>query len=86
MRIANIIAAHKNPLQVERLITAMYHPNFDFYIHLDKKIDIEPFLYLEERSQVEFIKNRILCNWGGIQFRRGSDAICRRDSCNRHRI
>ncbi|WP_158795391.1 beta-1,6-N-acetylglucosaminyltransferase [Pedobacter sp. L105] len=68
MRIAHIIAAHKNPLQIERLITAMHHPNFDFYIHLDKKVAIAPFQYLEELGQVYFIKDRTLCNWGGFSF------------------
>lgn len=68
MRIAHIIAAHKNPAQLERLIKAMYHPNFDFFIHLDKKIDIAPFLYLGEMDQVFFIKERTVCNWGGFSF------------------
>lgn len=68
MRIAHIIAAHKNPLQLERLIKAMYHPNFDFYIHLDKKVDITSFQYLEKHEHVFLIKDRTLCNWGGFSF------------------
>lgn len=65
MRVANIIIAHKNPLQLERLIRKMQHENFDFYIHIDKKIDIESFLFLKEIKGVFFIKNRVVCNWGG---------------------
>lgn len=65
MRLANIIIAHKNPLQLERLIRKMRHPNFDFYIHLDKKIDIKSFEYLKKIEGVYFIENRIVCNWGG---------------------
>lgn len=68
MRIAHIIAAHKNPAQLERLIRAMDHPNFDFFIHLDKKVDIAPYLYLERIDQVFFIKDRTVCNWGGFSF------------------
>jgi hypothetical protein len=66
MRIAHIILAHKNPAQIERLIKAMNHPNFDFYIHLDKKTDITPFEYLAKIKQVSFIERRIVCNWGGF--------------------
>lgn len=65
MRVANIIIAHKNPLQLERLIRKMQHDNFDFYIHIDKKIKIDSFLYLRNLKGVSFISNRIECNWGG---------------------
>lgn len=66
MRIAHIIIAHKNPAQLERLIRAMRHPDFDFYIHLDKKVDITAFKYLEQLEQVYFIADRTVCNWGGF--------------------
>jgi exoribonuclease R len=65
MRIANIIIAHKNPAQLERLIRKMQHEMFDFYIHIDKKIDIESFLYLKQIKGVHFIHHRVVCNWGG---------------------
>lgn len=65
MRIAHIIITHKNPSQLERLINRMQHPDFDFYIHLDKKIDISSFEYLKKIKGVNFIQNRVVCNWGG---------------------
>jgi hypothetical protein len=68
MRIAHIITAHKNPLQLERLIKAMSHPGFDFYIHVDKKINLKDFEYLREIGGVYFIRNRIVCNWGGFSL------------------
>ena len=68
MRIAHIIMVHKNPAQLQRLIKRLEHPNFDVYIHLDKKIDIADFKYLENRPQVNFINNRVKCNWGGWSF------------------
>ncbi|MGY0037939.1 beta-1,6-N-acetylglucosaminyltransferase [Pedobacter sp. NJ-S-72] len=68
MRIAHIIIAHKNPAQLERLIRVMRHPDFDFYIYVDKKIDITAFEYLEQFGQVYFIINRIVCNWGGFSI------------------
>lgn len=44
MKIAHLILTHKNPAQLERLIHALEHPGFDFFIHVDKKSDIQPFL------------------------------------------
>jgi len=68
MRIAHIIIAHKNPAQLEKLIRAMRHPDFDFYIHLDKKVSIDAFKYLEQIGQVYFVSNRTVCNWGGFSI------------------
>jgi len=71
MRIAHIIMTHKNPVQLARLIKSLQHKDFDFYIHLDKKISIDDFLFLEKLDQVYFINNRIKCNWGGWSFTQG---------------
>jgi len=68
MKIAHVIMAYKNPGQIERLIKSLNHPNFYFYIHLDQKIDIKDFEYLGKLDKVFFIKNRVLCNWGGYSF------------------
>ncbi|TKB99661.1 beta-1,6-N-acetylglucosaminyltransferase [Pedobacter cryotolerans] len=68
MKIANIIMVHKNPAQLERLIRAMDHECFHFFIHVDKKIDIQPFLYLSEFRRVTFIEDRKICRWGGYSF------------------
>jgi hypothetical protein len=65
MKVAHLILTHKNPLQVERLLDALSHPEFDFYIHIDKKTDLTPFLYLEERKNVFFIKERAAIYWAG---------------------
>ncbi|SMC95728.1 Core-2/I-Branching enzyme [Pedobacter nyackensis] len=43
----------------------MQYPDFDFYIHIDQKIDIGPFLFLKDIASVFFIQKRIECNWGG---------------------
>ncbi|WP_231427164.1 beta-1,6-N-acetylglucosaminyltransferase [Pedobacter sp. Leaf250] len=68
MKIANIIMAYKNPQQIMMMLNAMEYPNFDFYIHVDKKVDIKDFLYLQDLPNVYFISNRTVCNWGGFQF------------------
>ena len=52
MKIAHLILTHKNPKQLERLLNALQHDAFDFFIHVDRKTDIEPFKFLESRKQV----------------------------------
>ncbi|PWS33766.1 beta-1,6-N-acetylglucosaminyltransferase [Pedobacter paludis] len=68
MKVAHLIMAYKNPAQLERMIKAMDHPDFYFFIHLDKKISIDQFIYLKELDRVKFINTRVLCNWGGFSF------------------
>jgi len=65
MRIAHLILAHKNPLQLERLIIALQHASFFFYIHLDKKASVQQFKYLSKYNNVFFIKNRAKIYWAG---------------------
>jgi len=65
MRIAHLIMTYTDPVQTERMIRAMYHPNFDFYIHLDKKYDISGHLYLKSIPQVYFIESRTDVKWAG---------------------
>lgn len=68
MRVAHILMVHRSPAQLERLLTVMAHKDFDFYIHVDKKVDIQPFEYLSKIKQVYFISNRTVCNWGGFSL------------------
>jgi hypothetical protein len=65
MRIAHLILTHKNPAQLERLINALDHPAFDFYIHLDGKIPAAPFAHLLERPNVFMIRKRAKVYWAG---------------------
>jgi hypothetical protein len=65
MKIAHLILVHKNPQQVERLIRALDHPVFDFFIHLDRKADIRLFEFLSAKENVFFIKNRVNIRWAG---------------------
>lgn len=68
MRVAHLIMTHKEPLQLERLLSRLMFSTFDLYIHLDKKVDIQAFLYLKTMPNVFFIENRTSCNWGGFSF------------------
>ena len=68
MRIAHVIMAHKGPEQMLRMIDRMSHPQFDFYIHVDAKTQLNGFDMLRNRTNVFFIRNRKKCNWGGWSF------------------
>ncbi|MFT3933344.1 MAG: beta-1,6-N-acetylglucosaminyltransferase [Chitinophagaceae bacterium] len=65
MRIAHLVITYTDPLQTERMIRRMEHSNFDFYIHVDKKIDITSHLYLAKMPNVYLIKDRVNVVWGG---------------------
>ena len=68
MRLAHLILAHKNPLQLERLIKALSDANVDIYIQLDGKVSVEAFEHLKKISQVFFIKNRTQIHWGNYSI------------------
>ena len=65
MRVAHLIITYTNPLQTERMIRHMQHPDFDFYIHVDKKIDITAHLFLANLPNVYLIKDRVNVIWAG---------------------
>ncbi|MBK9382005.1 MAG: glycosyl transferase [Chitinophagaceae bacterium] len=65
MKIAHLILAHKNPVQLQKLITALSHPSFDFYIHVDKKVDITLFSDLTSIKNTYIIKKRTNIYWAG---------------------
>ncbi|MFD2523952.1 beta-1,6-N-acetylglucosaminyltransferase [Emticicia soli] len=67
MKIAHLILTHANPSQLERLIESLAHPDADFYIHVDLKANIEPFLPLANKH-VFFIQNRIKVYWGAYSI------------------
>ena len=65
MRVAHLIITYTNPVQTERMIRRMQHPSFDFYIHVDKKIDISSHLFLARIPNVYLIKDRVNVIWAG---------------------
>ena len=72
MRTAHLVLVHKNPMQLERLLKAMHYPDFDIYIHLDRKVDISGFAHLADLPNVFFIKNRVDVMWGGYSLMRAT--------------
>lgn len=67
MKVAHLILTHNNPSQVQRLINRLAHPDADFYIHVDLKTDIHPFLFLASK-QVKLINNRVSVYWGAYSI------------------
>lgn len=67
MRIAFLNLCHTDPQVVARVANKLtQNPNFDMYIHVDAKSDIEPFQeLLKDNKQVYFISNRQKVYWGG---------------------
>ncbi len=68
MRIAHLILTHGNPEHLHRLIKRLQHKNADFFIHVDLKTDINPFLHLENLGQVYFVRPRVNVYWGGYSI------------------
>jgi len=66
MRVAHLILTYTNPAQTERMIKAMWHEDFDYYIHVDKKFDITPHLILQNIPNVYFIEKRTDVRWSGF--------------------
>lgn len=67
MRIAHLMLVHANPSQLQRLINRLAHPDADFYIHVDLKADISPFLFLAS-EHVKLITNRVSVYWGAYSI------------------
>lgn len=65
MKVAHLILTYTNPKLTERLIKRLSHPSFDFYIHVDKKFNIKPYLYLQQYPNVFLIHNREDVRWAG---------------------
>ena len=64
MNIAIMIAAHTDPLQLKRLVDSLCGLGADFYIHIDKKKNIDPFVNALKDNAVNLISKRIYTNWG----------------------
>lgn len=67
MRIAFLNLCHTDPQVVARVANKLTkNPNFDMYIHVDAKTDIEPFVeLLKDNKQVYFLEDRQKVYWGG---------------------
>jgi hypothetical protein len=69
IRIAHIILVHQFPEQLKKLIDALSHPQYHFYIHVDKKTNEKPFQeILTGQANISFIKKRKDVIWGGFSL------------------
>ncbi|MCX6278704.1 MAG: hypothetical protein NT004_11470 [Bacteroidetes bacterium] len=60
MKLIALITAHKNEAQINRLISAMAHPDISIYIHIDKKSQIKATNLLPE---ARIIQKSIRVDW-----------------------
>ena len=63
-----LILAHKNPLQLGRMIERLDDGASKFFIHLDAKTPIEPFTACLEEAHIRFIDKRERCVWGDFSI------------------
>ena len=70
MKIAYLIMAHTDPVQLNRLIKSLDTDDSVFYIHIDKKVDVKLFRDTVEKndSNIQFVdnKDRVSVYWGGF--------------------
>ncbi|MEH6307510.1 beta-1,6-N-acetylglucosaminyltransferase [Olivibacter sp. CPCC 100613] len=78
-KIAYLIAAHSDPEHLKRLVNALDY-NADFFIHIDLKQQIEPFLEHINKPNVFFLEeeDRIKVYWGGFSQVRATLNLLRR--------
>lgn len=67
-----LILAHKNPLQLSRMIERLDDGASKFFIHLDAKTPIEPFTACLEGGHIRFIEPRERCVWGDFSIVRAT--------------
>src|ERR1700748_2310228 len=65
MRFACLIVTYTSAELTTRMIKKLDNGDFDFYIHLDKKVDINTHKALFDMPNVVFIKDRIDVKWAG---------------------
>ena len=67
-----LILAHKNPLQLGRMIERLDDGASKFFIHLDAKTPIESFTACLEGAHIRFIEPRERCVWGDFSIVRAT--------------
>lgn len=67
-----LILAHKNRLQLSRMIERLDDGASKFFIHLDAKTPIEPFAACLKGGYIRFIEPRERCVWGDFSIVRAT--------------
>ncbi|MBX2895934.1 MAG: hypothetical protein KF763_10860 [Cyclobacteriaceae bacterium] len=68
MRVANIIIAHTNPVQVFKLIDQFPNELFHNYVHIDARASIKDFSLVANHPNVTLLRNRRKLVWAGYGF------------------
>ena len=63
MNIAYLLSPYKDVLHVKRLIEAL-HEDAEFFIHVDRKSDLNAFRSVIQGDRVHFLENRVEVGWG----------------------
>ncbi|HEY0246561.1 MAG TPA: beta-1,6-N-acetylglucosaminyltransferase [Mucilaginibacter sp.] len=66
MKVACLIITYTSAQQTLRLIKKLNNGHFDFYIHVDKKLDLDTHKVLFDEPNVYFVTDRIDVKWGGF--------------------
>jgi len=66
--IAFLLLVHKDAKQVDRLIKKLTHPNFYFFIHVDKKEAIDNYTFLADNERTVVLTEQINVKWGGYSI------------------
>lgn len=67
VKVAYLVLAHKDPLQLLRLIKALKAPNVSFIIHIDLNVNLDIFIeYLADEESVSFLEERSVTGWGSF--------------------
>jgi Core-2/I-Branching enzyme len=75
---AYLVLAHKNPSQLMLLAKVLAGQSARVYIHIDGKIDVEPFIAsLGPLPRVTILSERYEIYWGGYNMIRATLAMCR---------
>ncbi|WP_427159738.1 beta-1,6-N-acetylglucosaminyltransferase [Aliinostoc sp. HNIBRCY26] len=64
MKLAYLVAAHNTPNHMCRMLKALNSDHVYFFIHIDKKSDIQPYQKNLNLPNITFIQERISVYWG----------------------
>jgi len=74
--VAFLVLAHDQPAHLARLVGALAGDGVRFFVHVDGKIDVEPFrARLGGRADVVFVADRVAVHWGGFSLVRATLAL-----------
>lgn len=85
MKIAYLVLAHNNPEHLRRLITALSSNSSSFFIHIDKKTNVDPFLSINGNN-IHFIQERVPVFWGDFSQVEAMLALMRNAVADRGRF